>query len=112
MSLEEQLGRIADSLETIAKHASHLGRIVTVQASPAEKAEPAKKPADKKADAKKEEKAKGPSKEEVRKALQDVVAIDGKERAAEILAEHGGGAENLSKLKAEHYGAVLKACTS
>ncbi len=121
--LEETLERIADSLEKIAKHASHLGRIAAAPAeAEAEAEKPAKedkKPAAKKAAAKKadtkkddedEDADKGPTKDAVRKALQDFMAIEGKETAIELLKENtSNDAENLSQLEEDDYGAVLEA---
>lgn len=105
MTVEAYLGRIADALEKIAEGGS-------VAATPPAKADKPKA-ADKKAEKpKKEEKdADVPTKDQVRRALQDYVAIEGKDPAIELLKEHGDGAENLSQLKEKFHAAVLKALT-
>lgn len=48
--------------------------------------------------------------EETRDAVRQVMKTLGKEEAFKILSEHGAGAEGISELKAEYYGAVVAAC--
>ncbi len=119
MSIEKSLERIADALEKIATSPSWGGDGITENAElpPAETA--AEKKAAKAA-AKKAEKAekaeadpladeKPISKDEVRAALQDFIATDGKDVAISLLKEYADGAENLSQLKPEHHTAVFEA---
>lgn len=50
----------------------------------------------------------GPTLEEVRKALKEYAAIEGKEAAIQILKDHG--ASSMSELDEEHYADVVAAC--
>lgn len=130
---EESLERLADAAERIATFLENakvsIGAAESDEAAesppdeaadesplpdePEAEAEPTKaekaaaKKAAKKAD---EKKAAGPSKDKVRTALQDFMAIEGKETAIELLKENtSNGAENLSQLEEDDYAAVLEA---
>ena len=123
MSIEKSLERIADSLGLIAAAATLGGTTVNNIGAEAKTPEPEpeketaaakkkrlaaeKKAAEAEADPLADEKP--VSKDDVRAALQDFIATDGKDAAIALLTEHADGAENLSQLKPEHHAAVFEA---
>ncbi len=120
MSIEKSLERIADALDKIATSPS--ATVVNIAEETA-KEKKARVKAEKIEAAEKEAARAGPeadpladekpvSKDEVRAALQDFIATDGKDVAIALLKEHADGAENLSQLKPEHHAAVFEAIAS